>query len=221
VAASRPIPRPVRLVAFDMEGCLTTDPTVWEIMHRRLGTWESHGLAYWERFRAGKLDYDTFARLDVATWRGARDQLLHEAARSVQFMPGCAHVLGRLHAAGVQTAIISNGLTHLAERLQRECGVTVVRANAARVHAGHLTGELEVRVPYADKGRLLRQVAAERGVGLHETAAVGDGAADLAMFALAAVSVAVRPSQAAVARAATHVLADHDLTPLPELLGLP
>ncbi len=43
----------LRLVAFDMEGTLTCDPTVWELMHRRLGTWESHGLPYWERDAAG------------------------------------------------------------------------------------------------------------------------------------------------------------------------
>ena len=49
---------PIKLVAFDMEGCLTDDPTVWEIMHRKLNTWESHGDPYWRRYRAGEFGYD-------------------------------------------------------------------------------------------------------------------------------------------------------------------
>ena len=61
---------PLRLVAFDMEGCLTDDPTVWEIMHRRLGTWDSHGRPYWDSYRRNELGYDEFARMDEAGWRG-------------------------------------------------------------------------------------------------------------------------------------------------------
>ena len=53
----------IKLVAFDMDGCLAADPTVWELVHRRLGTWDSHGRPYWQRFLAGGLDYDEFEDL--------------------------------------------------------------------------------------------------------------------------------------------------------------
>lgn len=208
----------VELVAFDMEGVLTTDPTVWELMHRKLGTWESHGRPYWERYLAGEFHYDEFARMDVAVWEGAEESLLREAAAEVPLMPGCRHVLDRLRRAGVKLAIISNGLTHMARRFSEEFGVEHVHANRALVGSGRLTGGVEVAVPYEAKGRMLRRLAHEHRIARERTAAVGDGAADVAMFRESGLSVAVRPRREAVARAATHVLRDSNLTPLADIL---
>ena len=52
--------RRIELVALDVEGTLTSEPTIWEIMPRKLGTWESHGLVYWDRYLGGELEYDDF-----------------------------------------------------------------------------------------------------------------------------------------------------------------
>jgi len=208
---------PVELVAFDMEGCLTTDPTVWELMHRRLGTWESHGLPYLERFRAGELDYDEFARLDVAAWRGAPAGLLEECAARVPLREGCAELLRALRRAGVALAVITNGLRCAAERF-RALGVEHVFANRALADGAVLSGRLELEVPYGGKGRVLRRLAARLGVARERVAAVGDGPADVAMFAEAGVSVAVCPRDPEVVRAARHVLAGDSLAPLRALL---
>jgi phosphoserine phosphatase len=202
---------PVKLVAFDMEGCLTADPTVWELMHRQLGTWQSHGLPYWHRYLAGGLHYDEFARMDVAVWRGAPEAVLREAARQVPLMPGCAEALRELRRAGLRLALISNGLTCVAEQFQRDFGFTHVFANTALSRDGTLTGELDLSVPYEHKGLVLARIAAELGLGRDEIASVGDSAADVAMFAGSAVSIAVQPRDPAVAASATHVIADHNL----------
>jgi len=174
--------RCVRLVAFDMEGCLTAEPTVWELMHRELGTWHSHGLPYWERYLAGAVHYDEFARMDVAAWRGAPEALLRQAAMRVPLVPGCAETLRKLRRAGVHLALISNGLMHLAERFRSEFGFSHVHANRALSDAGTLTGEIEIAVPYEGKGRVLKEIAATLGLRREEIASVGDSAADLAMF---------------------------------------
>lgn len=205
---------PIRLVAFDMEGCLTADPTVWEIMHRQLGTWRSHGLPYWQRYLAGGLHYDEFARMDVAVWRGAPEALLREAARQVPLMCGCAEALSELRRKGMSLALISNGLTCVAERFRREFGFSHVCANTALSRDGALTGELDLSVPYAHKGLVLARIAEELGLRREQIASVGDSAADVAMFERSAVSVAVRPGDPAVAASATHVIADHDLLPI-------
>ena len=84
----------IELVVFDMEGTLTASPTVWELMHLKVGTWESHGLPYWERYKAGALGYDEFARLDTATWKGAPVDLLDRAVEEVPLMDGCGELLG-------------------------------------------------------------------------------------------------------------------------------
>lgn len=208
---------PIELVAFDMEGCLTADPTVWEIMHRRLGTWESHGLPYWDRYRAGGLDYDEFARMDVAVWRDAPLATLHRAAADVPLMPGCRAVLRELSARRVAVAIITNGLACVADRFTGELGVAHVFANRVASDGDRLTGGLEVRVPYDAKGRILRQLAADLGVERARIAAVGDSASDAAMFREARLGIAFRTTDPHMRAAATHVVDGPDLR---ALLGL-
>jgi len=208
----------IRLVAFDMEGCLTDDPTVWEVMHRKLGTWESHGQPYWERYRAGEFGYDEFARMDVAVWKGAPARLLDAAAEEVSFMPGCRELLAALHSAGVTTAIITNGLMCVAQRFRDGLDVRHIYANHLGEDGGALTGQINIEVPYDAKGDVLRNLAAQLGVTTAEIAAVGDSPSDVAMFRAARVGIAFRPSAQAVADAAGHVVVQKDLRLLARLL---
>ena len=208
----------IKLVAFDMEGCLTADPTVWEIMHRKLGSWESHGLPYWQRYCAGGLDYDEFARMDVAAWGRAPVSMLEEAAAEVPLMNGCAELLSALHAAGIRTAVISNGLACVAERLSRSFGVAHVYANRVVKDGERLSGRIEILVPYGGKGQVLTGLERRLGVRPEEVAAVGDSVSDIAMFRAARLGIAFRPSAARVAEAATHIVADGGLTALLPLL---
>lgn len=208
----------IKLVAFDMEGVLSADPTVWEIMHRKLGTWEAQGRVYWERYQRGEFGYDEFARMDVAVWRGAPSGLLHEAAREVRWTGGCGEVLGALREAGVTVAVISNGLLCVASRLQEEFGIGPVLANRVHRDGGHLTGEIDILVPYDSKGRMLRELAERSGIGPGEIAAVGDSASDVAMFREAALSIAFGQSEPSVAGAAGHRIEGGDLRPVLDLL---
>jgi len=209
----------VRLVVFDMEGTLTTDPTVWELMHLKVGTWESHGRPYWERYKAGEIHYDEFARMDVATWKGAAEELLEAAVREVPLMPGCADLMRFLDARGVRTAIVSNGLERLGLRLAREFGVGSIVANREVVRNGRLTGELELLAPFGAKGDALRRIAAEMGIRKPQVMAVGDGPADVEMFREAGVSVAFAPQHDDVAVEADHHLTKPDLRLLMPLFG--
>jgi len=209
---------PIRLVAFDMEGCLTADPSVWELMHKKLGTWESHGLPYWNRFKAGEFEYDEVARMDVAAWRGAPAAVLEEASEEVSLMAGCGEVLAALSSAGVEVAIITNGLSCVADRFRRGFGVTRVFANRVLSEDGRLTGEIDIRVPYHNKGDVLRRLTAELGVDRDSIAAVGDTLADASMFRLARIGVAFRPFHPALADHATHLIRDGDLRALLPIL---
>ena len=209
----------IELVVFDMEGTLTTHPTVWELMHQRVGTWESHGLRYWERFKAGLLEYDEFARLDVGTWKGAPVDLLDKAVEEVPLMTGCAELLGYLSKTGVRVAIVSNGLERLGLRLAREFPIARVLANREVVLRNYLTGELDLLVPFDRKGEALEQAARELDIPASRVMAVGDGPADIGMFQKAAMSVAFMPTSRAVAERADHVIEAPDLRLLLPLLN--
>jgi phosphoserine phosphatase len=209
----------IRLVAFDMEGVLTADPTVWEIMHRKLGTWESHGLPYWNRYLAGEFGYDEFARMDVAAWRGAPAETLEAAALEVPLMSGCLEVLGALHASGVGVAIISNGLLDVARRFERDFHVGHVYANTVGIISGRLTGEIDIHVPYDGKGQLLRNLAKDLSLERSQVASVGDSPSDIAMFGESRVSIAFNPIQESVSRAATSRVPGNDLRGILDVLA--
>ncbi len=201
-----------------MEGVLTAEPTVWELMHRTCGTWESHGLPYWERYLGGGLAYDEFARMDVAVWAGASVDQLDAAAEAVPLMPGCSELLNALRDSGVYVVIISNGLARAAERFRCDFGVRRVFANSAVETEGILTGGLDLRMPYEGKGEVLEALLAELDVSPDETAAIGDSRSDVAMFRHARISVAFGACSDAVATAATHVVRDGSLLPLTQLI---
>lgn len=209
----------IQLVVFDMEGTLTDDPTLWEIMHLKNGTWESHGLGYWERYKAGGLGYDEFARMDVAAWEGASRDLLVEAAGEVPLMGGCMELMSFLEARGIRKAVVTNGLECLGLRLVRELGIETVEANRALSENGVLTGAVSLRVPFEQKADALARVAERMAVPLARVMAVGDGPADVEMFRRAGVGVAFRPHDEAVAAGADHVVSEPDLRRLIPLFG--
>ena len=72
-----------------------------------------------------------------------------------------------------------------------ELGIDYVAANELEISAGKLTGRLAGPViDRAGKADALRRFAAEAGVPLSQTVAVGDGANDLDMIAAAGLGVA-------------------------------
>jgi len=209
----------IRLVVFDIEGVLTADPTVWEIMHRKLDTWESHGLPYWNAYRSGEMGYDDFARMDTAVWKGAPVGLLAEAAAEVPLMAGAEELFDFLNRRGVATAIVSNGLTCVANRLAERFAIRYVAANEPLDGNGVLTGELDVRVPYAEKAFFLAEACERLHVLPENVIAVGDDRADIAMFKVAGVGVAFRAQAEDVRAAADHVIEEPDLRHIIPLLA--
>ena len=75
--------------------------------------------------------------------------------------------------------------------LAAELGIDYVAANELEIAAGKLTGRLcGPVIDRAGKADALRRFAAEAGVPLSQTVAVGDGANDLDMIAAAGLGVA-------------------------------
>ncbi|MEW6354716.1 MAG: HAD family phosphatase [Planctomycetota bacterium] len=210
----------LKLVAFDIEGTLTVDPTIWEIMHRKLGTWESHGCPYWERFRRGEFDYDTFARMDVGVWRGAPYELLRKSAQEVGYVPGCGEVMRELHGRGVMVCAISCGLDVLSQRMSDEFGIEHHFANTAVHDNGTLSGELRINVPFGEKGRVLREFLERMNIRPEHVAAVGDHYIDIPMFELSGFSIAFNSNEPETNQAATRRVTADSLTAILKHLPL-
>ncbi len=211
-----------RLAAFDMDGTLVDVMSSWAYVHQHFGEENSEALAL---FLADRIDDDEFIRRDIALWWRHDPEIstatLARILAPVPLMPGARELFRGLHAAGVETAIVSGGIDLLAERVGRELGIPHVLANGFRTDArGRLTGEPVVRVPIRRKGEVLRALRERLGVPAEATAAVGNSDIDAAMFAESGRSVAFCPADDHVRARAAKILTEPDLAAcLPYLLS--
>jgi phosphoserine phosphatase len=126
-----------------------------------------------------------------------------------------------VHGAGGAICVVSGGFHELLDPLAARLGLDAWKANRLEVADGVLTGRVDGPIIHAEaKAVALREWAAEFGVPLAHTVAIGDGANDLRMMAAAALGVAF-DAKPAVRAAADVVLRDRDLAAVLPLLGLP
>src|SRR3954464_5085178 len=105
--------------------------------------------------------------------------------------PGAATLLRTLRRMGCSIGLVSGGFAQIVEPLAADLGLDFAAANLLEVVDGRLTGRLlGPIVDRAGKAEALRRFAAEAGVPLAQTVAVGDGANDLDMIAAAGLGVA-------------------------------
>jgi phosphoserine phosphatase len=146
-----------------------------------------------ERAMRGELDFKASFRERMALLKGLPESVLEEVADSLRLTEGAETLISQLRRLGYKTAILSGGFSYFAERLQERLGIDYVYANALPVENGRVTGG--VKEPIVDgqrKADLLRELAQREGISLEQTIAVGDGANDLPMLAIAGLGVAFR-----------------------------
>ncbi len=162
----------------------------------------------------GELDFAAALAERVALLKGLPVSVLDDAARRIRVMPGARALVATSRAAGVRTALVSGGFTVFAEPVAASLGFDRVVANRLDIAEGRIAGT--VRTPLVDrdaKRDALVALAAQEGVPIAATLAVGDGANDLPMLLAAGLGVAFH-AKPAVAAAARWRIEHADLTAL-------
>jgi phosphoserine phosphatase len=161
-----------------------------------------------------ELDFAAALGERVALLTGASEAILAEAGARIRVTPGATALVATMRANGAVTALVSGGFRVYTRQIRDELGFDHDIANDILVEDGRLTGA--VRQPILGreaKLQSLKRLAAELGLPLAATLAVGDGANDIEMLAAAGLGVAFHPKPALAARARYRV--DHnDLTAL-------
>ena len=172
-----------------------------------------------ERAMRGELDFTASLRQRVATLKGADANILRQVRDVLPLMPGLTQLVLKLQSLGWKVAIASGGFTRFAGELQRALGLDAIFANELAVEGGLLTGKVSGPiVDAAAKAEALQQLASEYGVVASQTVAVGDGANDLKMMAVAGLGIAIHAKPLVRAQAAA-TLNHHDLEGVLCLLG--
>lgn len=173
-------------------------------------------------FRAmnGELDFEQSLRKRVATLAGLPASVFTRVAEQIRVTSGVPEMIAGVHASGGKVAVVSGGFHELVDGLAAELGLDYWRANRLEVVDGQLTGCLIGPVIDAEaKATTLREWASDAGIPLERTVAVGDGANDLPMMGVAALSIGF-DAKAPVRDEADLVMDQRDLSQLLALLGL-
>ncbi|MDC5697417.1 phosphoserine phosphatase SerB [Intrasporangium calvum] len=178
-----------RLVVLDVDSTLIQQEVI-EMLAAHCGR-EAEVAAVTERAMAGELDFEQSLRARVATLAGLPDSVLAEVRRDIVLTPGARTLVRTLKRLGYTVGLVSGGFIEIVGDLAAELGIDHARANRLEIRDGVLTGQVVGDVvDRAGKAAALREFAALEGLPLSRTVAIGDGANDLDMLAIAGLGVA-------------------------------
>ncbi|MEG3311691.1 phosphoserine phosphatase SerB [Streptococcus sp. SS-4456] len=144
-----------------------------------------------ERAMRGELDFEEALRERVALLKGLPVSVFDRIIEKIHFTPGAAELVAELKARGFKVAVVSGGFHETVDRLAERLELDYVRANRLEVVDGFLTGQVLGDIVTKDtKKACLEAWAAENGLALSQTIAMGDGANDLPMIQRAGIGVA-------------------------------
>ncbi len=168
-----------------------------------------------ERAMRGELQFEGALRERVGMLKGLAVTALQQAYdERVRLNPGARTLVRTMAANGARCALVSGGFTFFTSRVANAAGFHLNRANTLIEADGKLTGQVgEPILGKEAKLAALQEQAAELGLPMSATLAVGDGANDLAMIEASGLGVAYRAKPIVAAQA--HAKVDHaDLTAL-------
>ena len=210
--------RSKRLIVFDVDSTLITGEVI-EMLADRTGH-----RAEVERITAaamrGELDFEQSLRRRVALLAGLDAAVLDEVGAGLELTPGARTTVRTLKRLGFRCGIVSGGFTQVTRHLVDDLALDFAAANTLEVVDGRLTGRVVGEViDRAGKARALARFAAESGVELSQTVAVGDGANDIDMLAAAGLGIAFN-AKPVVAEHADFALNQPFLDPVLFILGI-
>ncbi|MGH7017245.1 MAG: phosphoserine phosphatase SerB [Caulobacteraceae bacterium] len=167
------------------------------------------------RAMAGEIAFEAALTERVAKLAGLELMALEAAfAERVRLNPGARTLAATMAAHGARCVLVSGGFDFFTSKVAEAAGFHAHRANRLLDDGARLTGEVAQPILGAEaKLAALIEEARAMGISLGETAAVGDGANDLAMIRAAGLGVAYH-GKPVLAEAADAAILHTDLASL-------
>jgi phosphoserine phosphatase len=189
-----------KLVVMDVDSTLIQQEVI-ELLGAKAGV-QSEIAKITEAAMRGELDFEASLRARVALLKGLPASVLVDVQSEITLTPGARTLVRTLKKLGHHIALVSGGFEPVIAPLANELGIDHMRANNLEIVDGKLTGALTGPIiDRAGKATALREFAAEHNVGLDQTIAIGDGANDLDMIAIAGMGIAFNAKPAVKAAA--------------------
>ena len=134
---------------------------------------------------------------------------------TIPFINGAAECVTFLNNHGIHTAIVTAGMTLLADRVAHDLGIEYVFANEVNIGPdGRLTGEGVLHVELTEKDKNIRALAKQLHIPLEACAAVGNSCFDIPMLEVCGLGIAFNPEDTCVVECADVVVEGKDLSRL-------
>ena len=199
----------IQLVIFDLDGTLTPVDSLWRYLHEALGTWDVGKIAA-QKYWRGEISYTEWADRDARCWSGKSVRQIMNVIERIPYRQGAREVFLELKQRSIKTAILTAGLSILAEKAARELGADLALSNELHTTDGYLTGGITIKVPVNKKKQIIEQIAAQLSLPLSKVALVGDRSSDLPNREC--LRIAFKPKDETARKEADFVVEDHDLS---------
>lgn len=168
----------------------------------------------------GEIEFEPALRERVALLAGLPEEIADDIIeRRITLASGGRTLIATMKANGGHCVLVSGGFTLFTRRIAAALGFDEHHANRLEICDGKLTGKvIEPILGKQAKVDTLEQIATKQGLSAEDFIAVGDGANDLGMLAVAGTGVALHAKPAVAEQAKVRI--DHgDLTALLYLQG--
>jgi phosphoserine phosphatase len=202
-----------RLLVADMDSTMITVECIDELAD--YAGRKSEVAEITERAMRGELAFAEALRERVAVLKDLDEAVIERChSERVRIMPGAQALVRTMRAKGAECVLVSGGFTVFADRVAKTIGFSRAISNLLEIEGGRLTGSVAEPIVGADRKReVLLDAAADAGLDLADTLAVGDGANDIPMIEAAGLGIAYHAKPKVAAAAAARI--DHcDLSAL-------
>ena len=178
-----------RLVVLDVDSTLIENEVI-ELIAARAGSLDVVA-EITARAMHGEMDFSESLAARVATLKGLPIAELDQVRSLVTVTRGVPELIAGVHSAGGHVGVVSGGFHEILDPIAESLGLDFWRANRLGVADGRLTGQVVGSIVDAQaKADSLMEWADGLGLELSQTVAIGDGANDLKMMAVAGLSIA-------------------------------
>lgn len=178
---------PFKLVVFDLDGVLVPAKSSWEKVHETLGC--NNELNY-KKYMEGEIDFTEFMRSDISLWKNVSIERIRKILNSIPLAEGAVETIQALRTKGVKTAIVSSGISLLADRVGRELGIDFVYSNKLVADSdGRITCREDMTVPLLGKLAVTMRILEQEKIQSSECVVIGDSLFDLPPYGSIGLSI--------------------------------
>lgn len=207
-----------RLVQFDVDSTFIQQEAI-ELLAAKAGVLKEVA-EITEAAMRGDLDFAESLIARVGLLKGLPETVCDEVRGEITLTPGASELVKLLHHKGHFVSLVSGGFVNIMQPIVDELKIDYFTANTLEVVDGYLTGKvLGAIVDRAAKAEALKEFARKSNVDMAHTVAIGDGANDLDMMAIAGISIAFN-AKPIVAAAADYSINEPSLSSVAAIIGI-